>query len=622
MPGTKPAVRGGVIFDLVAAQSPSYRGRGIARYSIELTRAIVRRHPEIVSSIAVHPELEAPEGIDDLADWLTTRPDWASASVVHLSSAFEPEVPVQVYWPREATLHRLLMSVTLYDLIPDVFPGWYLEDPGLRRRWRCCREIVRTADAVLTPSESAKADAIGLLGVPEKRTAVIGSGTAPAFRRPESRRRAFAVARKGVKGLEEGFIVYNGAFNPRKGVDNLLEGYASLPADLVRRHQLVIVCEAPPLTRNHYLVMAKRLGVQDRLLIPGFVPEEVLVSLYQCAELAVFPSLYEGYGLPVVESMACGAPTMAGDNSSLQEILPRDARFQPADPGAIAEAIVRGLTDRAFRQRLLALADQRPPTWDDVADKAAAVFRQLVQRSGRYRPGWRRRPQLALVGLPGPLADAVSAYASVDRYEAPVANTNGGSTDRDTPGKVSLDEDGPEDGALVESRGEKGKPAAGRADESGSGDSGADEVRSDENEASSEDVRLPLSALRKIDPWRGGYDAIVAWVPRGGARGAEVVERLAIEWPGRVVALFDQASLDEARSGELDFAETDSGEPVSSEAPPDESAGQGPTGRRRAGTPGAPLRVPGARALLVPGEPGDWEETARQVAEAARGPAW
>ena len=96
------------------------------------------------------------------------------------------------------------------------------------------------------------------------------------------------------------------------------------------------------------------------------MPEEVLVSLYQCAELAVFPSLYEGYGLPVVESMACGAPTMAGDNSSLQEILPRDARFQPADPGAIAEAIVRGLTDKPFRERLLALAGQRPrpgTTW-------------------------------------------------------------------------------------------------------------------------------------------------------------------------------------------------------------------------------------------------------------------
>ena len=69
--------------------------------------------------------------------------------------------------------------------------------------------------------------------------------------------------------------------------------------------------------------------------IPGFVPQAVLVSLHQTTELAVYPSLYEGYGLPVMESMACGAPNIVGDNSSLREILPREARFAPEDPSAI-----------------------------------------------------------------------------------------------------------------------------------------------------------------------------------------------------------------------------------------------------------------------------------------------
>ena len=610
MAGTKPEARGGVIFDLVAAQSPSYKGRGIARYTVELTRAIVKRHPELVSSVVVHPELEPPEGTDDLADWLTTKPDWAAASVVHLSSAFEPEVPVRVYWPREATAHRLLMSVTLYDLIPDVFPGWYLEDPGLRRRWRCCREVVRTADAVLTPSQSAKADAVGLLGVPENRVSVIGSGTAPAFRRPESRQRSLEVAKRGVPGLQKGFIVYNGAFNPRKGVDNLLEGYASLPSDLVRRHQLVIVCEAPPLTRNHYLVMAKRLGVEDRLLIPGFVPEEVLVSLYQCAELAIFPSLYEGYGLPVVESMACGAPTMAGDNSSLQEILPRDARFQPADPGAIAEAIVRGLTDKPFRERLVALANQRPPTWEAVADKAAGVFEELLRRSSRYRPGWRRRPQFALVGVPRALADAVAAHANVDRYEAPA---NGAYK---SPGEHKAAEH-PGEGHEGEGR-KAGQESAGQqeagAQEAGGQEAGAQEAGAQEagaQEGVDQDGPLPLSALAKIDPWRGGYDAIIGWVPELAGREAKVVERLAAEWPGRVVALFDQALLDQAL---LDQDRLDQ-----------DRLDQDKAGQLGAGGEGSSLpsfSTPGARALVVSNEPTDREETARRVIEAAQARAF
>ena len=139
--------RRGVIFDLVAAQSPSYRGRGISRYSTELVRAMVQYHPELVSSIVVHPELGPTEGTEDLSEWLTTSPDWAEGSVLHMSSVIEPEVPVRVYWPREASAHRLYTAVTLYDLIPELFPGWYLQDPGLRRRWRCCLEVVRQADA-------------------------------------------------------------------------------------------------------------------------------------------------------------------------------------------------------------------------------------------------------------------------------------------------------------------------------------------------------------------------------------------------------------------------------------------------------------------------------------------
>ena len=311
-----------VILDLVAVQSPSYQGRGIARYSADFARAMVRRHPEMVSSIVVHPELGPLEGVDDLESWVTTKPDWAAASVLHLSSVFEPEIPVRTFWPRAATAHGVLTAVTVYDLIPDVFPGWYLEDPGLRRRWRSCREVVRAADAVLTLSASAKQDTVALLGVPERRVSVDRQRYLGSLPPPESRLVALETARRGVEGLEPGFVLYQGAFNRRKNVDGLLEAYAQMPRPLIDRHQLVIACDVAPLTRNHYLVMAERLGVEGRVLIPGYVPEEVLVSLYQSTDLAVYPSLYEGFGLPVIESMACGAPTIAGDNSSLREILP------------------------------------------------------------------------------------------------------------------------------------------------------------------------------------------------------------------------------------------------------------------------------------------------------------
>jgi glycosyltransferase involved in cell wall biosynthesis len=545
--------RRGVIFDLVAAQSPSYRGRGIARYSTELVRAMVQYHPELVSSIVVHPELGPTEGTEDLAEWLTTSPDWAEGSVLHMSSVIEPEVPVRVYWPREASSHRLYTAVTLYDLIPELFPGWYLQDPGLRRRWRCCLEVVRQADAVLTLSESTKQDTIGLLGVPEERVAVVGSGTSPVFRRPESRKEAFNTARKGVRGLKEGFLVYNGAFNPRKNVDGLVRGYASLPPELVKRHQLVIVCEAPPLTRNHYLVMAKELGVGGRVLIPGFVPEEVLVALFQSTELAVYPSLYEGYGLPVIDSLSCGAPTIAGDNSSLREILPREARFEPTDPGAIGGAIVRALTDKPFRERLMALTNIEPPSWASVADKTAEVFEELMRRSLRYRPAWRKRPQLALVGVPAKLVTALGPLASLDEFSGV----------SEVPTEEPLEPSASPDG---------------------------------------EDKTISYAALSSLDRWRGGYDAIITWVPSqpsttqagppetGPPRtvGSYVggIEKLARAWPGRTMALVDESP--DGTKG------TASARPIA-------------------------LRLEGAGITVLPvSEATGWDDVARRVAEAAR----
>jgi glycosyltransferase involved in cell wall biosynthesis len=506
----------GVIFDLVAAQSPSYRGRGIARYSTELVRAMVRVRPDLVAAIVLHPELPVPEGLDDLADWLTDEPDWASASVLHLSSVFELEVPVRTFWPREASANRLLTAVTLYDLIPDLFPGWYLQDPGLRRRWRCCREVVRAADTVLTPSESAKQDTIALLGLPSARVEVIGSGTSPAFRPPISRKAAFEAARQSVDGLQERFIIYNGAFNRHKNVDNLINGYASMPARLIDQHQLVIVCEAPPLTRNHYLVMAQQMGLEGRVLITGFVPEDVLVNLHQSAALGVFPSYYEGYGLPVIESMACGTPNIAADNSSIREILPREARFQVDDPWAIAEALERGLTDTSFRKRLIALADHEPPTWQEVAEKAGAAFDRLLGRARRSRPGWRRLPLLALVGTPPELADTAAAMSRFDRFELP-----GGS------GASSTQTDGPvrspaaPDASLA--------PEAALAPSQGAPDEGPP---------------IPYRSFKRLDAWRGGYDAVVTWVSERSPASLEAMEVLAPSWPGRCIALVDAGNQD------------------------------------------------------------------------------
>jgi hypothetical protein len=251
----------------------------------------------------------------------------------------------------------------------------------------------------------------------------------------------------------------------------------------------------------------------------------------------------------VIDSLACGAPTIAGDNSSLREILPREARFEPTDPGAIGAAIVRALTDKPFRERLTALTNMEPPSWASVADKAAVVFEELLRRSLRYRPAWRTRPQLALIGVPAKLATALEPLAFLDQFCGVT----------EVPGE---------------------EPVLGPSQ-------------------CPEDAGQPISyaALSSLDRWRGGYDAVVTWVPGppstlGTAPASAVapfpggIERLARAWPGRTVALVDE---------KLDGAEGTLSEP--------------PTA----------LRLEGAGVTVVPvSEATSWDDIARRVAETTR----
>jgi glycosyltransferase involved in cell wall biosynthesis len=483
---------GRVVIDLVAPQSPSYRERGIARHGLDFAQAVVECHGDLIDRVLLHPELPPAGGLERLVSSgkaSTSLAHLPTGGIFHLTSAFEPEVPVRTLWPRLASAHRMRLVVTLYDLIPDVFPEMYLVDPGLRRRWRACRELVRVADHVLTLSTSGTDDVVRLLGVAPGRVTVIGAGCDARFRPPAARSDALAAVCREVDGLDGPFMVCNGAIDPRKNLDRLLEAYAGLPGTIREQWQLVVVCRAEPLQRNHYLVMAERLGVAGRVVFPGFVPDPTLVRLYQAADLSVFPSLYEGYGLPVVEARACGAPVIAADNSSLRELVRDGGRFDGLDVSDMSRVMARGLTDDRFRAELLADAAGAPPTWADVADRTAAVYRDLLGRdarptgaaSGRL-PGWRTRPRVAVVS---PFPPHPSDAAELGERLAAALGAAGADVDRFVEGGIPTGAD-----RLAADRPPADRPPAHRPP--------AD--------------RLPVSALRSADRWRGGYDLIVCHV--------------------------------------------------------------------------------------------------------------
>ncbi|HUE60666.1 MAG TPA: glycosyltransferase [Acidimicrobiales bacterium] len=402
---------GSVTIDLQAAQSPHYRERGIARYALDYTKSVTRAAPELFGQVLVNPKLPLTPGVDDLRRYatVTALPDWdGGGRVFHVLSPFELDIPVAQLWPRQASRRGMQLIVTLYDLIPEIFPDVYLQDPGQRRRYRARRELIRAADHVVTLSRSAANDAMDYLGVPAERLTVVGAAPSEIFKPPTDRPTSLSTARKQIPGLADRFIVYNGAVEPRKNMEALLEAFASLPPPLHRTVQLVLVCRVKPEERNHFEIRAQQLGVGSQLLLTGFLPDDQLVLLYQSAELVVYPSMYEGYGLPIAEALACGAPVIGSSSSSLPELVAPSATFDPRSTAAISKALERALSDQAFRSELLEWASTHRSTWDDVASAALAVYEDVLSRPTTDR--WRRRPRVAFVSPWPPARTGVADY--------------------------------------------------------------------------------------------------------------------------------------------------------------------------------------------------------------------
>ena len=175
---------------------------------------------------------------------------------------------------------------------------------------------------------------------------VVGTGVSDHFQPAPDPAEALADVREAFPRIEPGFILYTGGIEPRKNVDGLLEAFAALRTDLRALHQLVVVCRVLPAEREVLDRKLDELGISDRVVFTGFVSDENLASLYQATGLFVFPSLYEGFGLPVAEAIACGAPVAVSRIAALTELIDEPAaQFDPRDPRSIAEVITRCLSD-------------------------------------------------------------------------------------------------------------------------------------------------------------------------------------------------------------------------------------------------------------------------------------
>ncbi|MFQ3663396.1 MAG: glycosyltransferase family 1 protein [Chloroflexaceae bacterium] len=238
------------------------------------------------------------------------------------------------------------------------------------------RLSVRRAARILVVSEHTRREVIGLLGVDPERVVVTPNAVREHFRPPDP---AVLEAFRARRGLPERFVLYVGTLEPRKNLTTLLEAYAQVAR---RDTAPLLVGGGKGWLYDAVFQRLEALGLREQVRFIGYLEEEELPLWYAAATAFVFPSIYEGFGMPPLEAMACGTPVVASNTSSLPEVV-GDAGLtvSPYNPTALAEAICRVLDDAELRQELRerGLRQARAFSWRVTAERTLATYKAAAR---------------------------------------------------------------------------------------------------------------------------------------------------------------------------------------------------------------------------------------------------
>ncbi|NPA92006.1 MAG: glycosyltransferase family 4 protein [Chloroflexi bacterium] len=302
------------------------------------------------------------------------------------------------YWG-SALVRRVPTVVTVHDLIPMLLLA-YRGGLLVRTYTRLVAEGARRADMVLTDSQASRRDIRRYLKVPPERVRAVPLAVDGMYRRVTDEERLSYVQEK--YRLPPRFLLYLGGFDQRKNVTTLLQAFAALVLTVEQAAEEAKETEDVLSVLDVKLVVAGRLpardtrffpdprkivqafGIRDHVRFIGWVDEEDKPALYTLAEALVFPSLYEGFGLPVLEAMACGTPVIAANAASLPELV-GDAGLlvAPRDVEGLAEAMLQVLTDPSLKEELSRRAMDKALrfTWEEVARATLDAYDWVARRA-------------------------------------------------------------------------------------------------------------------------------------------------------------------------------------------------------------------------------------------------
>jgi glycosyltransferase involved in cell wall biosynthesis len=360
----------------------SYRSAGVSGYIRQLLAHLPAAAPDLrLTAFTPDVDLDADLTVRRSARWDTRRPLrrilWEQLALPLLARQAQLDLlhgtvnvnPALALCPSVVTVHDL--SFMRY---PQAFP------PMQRRYLQSqVRRSVRAARRVIAVSQATKQDVVELFGVPAERIDVVYNGVDASFC-PAPVEQVEAFRRR--QELPQRYVLHLGTLEPRKNLVRLVQAFAQVKAhDPSQPSVKLVLAGGKGWDYDAIFAEVGRLGLEQEVLFPGYVADQEVAWWYRAATVFVYPSLLEGFGLPVLEAMACGAPTVTSALSSLPEVAGDAALLvDPTSVDALAAALLRLLADAGLasdlRARGLAQAARFP--WSRTAQATAAVYRHAL----------------------------------------------------------------------------------------------------------------------------------------------------------------------------------------------------------------------------------------------------